>query len=53
MIVVRYADDTIVGFQHEHEARTFLDELKERMCEFELALHPGQNPADPLRPPRG
>ncbi len=28
MIVVRYADDTIVGFQHEHEARTFLDELK-------------------------
>jgi RNA-directed DNA polymerase len=40
MIVVRYADDTIVGFQHEHEARTFLDELKERMCKFELALHP-------------
>jgi Reverse transcriptase (RNA-dependent DNA polymerase) len=40
MIVVRYADDTIVGFQHEHEARTFLDELKERMGKFELALHP-------------
>jgi group II intron reverse transcriptase/maturase len=40
MIVVRYADDTIVGFQHEHEARMFLDELKERMCKFELALHP-------------
>jgi RNA-directed DNA polymerase len=36
MIVVRYADDTIVGFQHEHEARTFLDELKERMRKFEL-----------------
>src|ERR1700680_2537457 len=31
MIVIRYADDTIVGFEHEHEARTFLDELKERM----------------------
>jgi RNA-directed DNA polymerase len=28
MIVVRYADDTIVGFQHEHEAQTFLAELK-------------------------
>jgi hypothetical protein len=40
MIVVRYADDTIVGFQHEHEARTFLDELKERIGKFELALHP-------------
>ena len=40
MIVVRYADDTIVGFQHEHEARAFLDDLKERMRQFELALHP-------------
>src|ERR1019366_4982097 len=40
MIVIRYADDTIVGFQHEHEARTFLDELKDRMRKFELALHP-------------
>src|SRR5262249_18862656 len=40
MIVVRYADDTIVGFQPEHEARTFLDELKGRMRQFELALHP-------------
>ena len=40
MIVVRYADDTIVGFQHEHEARAFLDDLKERMRKFELALHP-------------
>jgi len=27
MIVIRYADDTIVGFPHEREARTFLDEL--------------------------
>ena len=26
MIVIRYADDTIVGFQHEHEARAFLDD---------------------------
>ena len=40
MIVIRYADDIIVGFQHEHEAKAFLDELKERMREFELALHP-------------
>src|SRR5713226_10441659 len=26
VIVVRYADDTIVGFEHEHEARAFLQE---------------------------
>jgi RNA-directed DNA polymerase len=37
---IRYADDTIVGFQHEHEARAFLDDLKERMRKFELALYP-------------
>jgi hypothetical protein len=53
MIVVRYADDTILGLQHEHGARTFLDELKGRMCQFELALHPGKTPADALWPPRG
>jgi RNA-directed DNA polymerase len=40
MIVIRYADDTIVGFQHEHEARAFLNDLEERMRKFELALHP-------------
>jgi RNA-directed DNA polymerase len=40
MIIIRYADDTIVGFQHEHEAKAFLDDLKERMRAFELALHP-------------
>jgi hypothetical protein len=40
MVVIRYADDTIVGFQHEHEARAFLDDLKERIRKFELALHP-------------
>jgi RNA-directed DNA polymerase len=42
LIVIRYADDTIVivGFQREHEARPFLEDLKERMRKFELALHP-------------
>jgi hypothetical protein len=40
MIVIRYADDTIVGFQHEHEAKAFLEDLKERMRAFELALNP-------------
>jgi hypothetical protein len=40
VIVVRFADDTIVGFEHEHEAMAFLQELHERMRSFELALHP-------------
>jgi RNA-directed DNA polymerase len=52
-IVVRCADATIVGFQHEHEARMFLDELKERMCKFELALHPDKTRLIRFGPPRG
>jgi group II intron reverse transcriptase/maturase len=40
MIIVRYADDFIVGFEHEHEARRFLDALRERLKEFALSLHP-------------
>ncbi len=42
VIVIRYADDTIVGFQHEHEARTFLEDLKERLGLFDLTLHPAK-----------
>ena len=40
MIFVRYADDFIVGFQHESDARHFLDEMRERLREFALSLHP-------------
>ncbi len=40
MIVVRYADDLIVGFEHEEEARRFLDAIRERLGEFALSLHP-------------
>src|ERR671931_439777 len=31
MIIVRYADDFIIGFQHEHEARRFLDKMRKRL----------------------
>lgn len=34
------ADDTIVGFQHEADARRFLDDLRGRLATFELGLHP-------------
>jgi RNA-directed DNA polymerase len=40
MIIVRYADDFIVGFQHESDARRFLNEMRERLREFALSLHP-------------
>jgi RNA-directed DNA polymerase len=39
MIIVRYADDFIVGFQHENDARRFLDEMRERLQEFSLSLN--------------
>ena len=40
VVVVRYADDTIVGFEHRHEAEQFLADLKARLARFGLALHP-------------
>jgi group II intron reverse transcriptase/maturase len=40
MIIVRYADDFIIGFQHEDDARRFLDEMRKRLGEFALSLHP-------------
>src|SRR6516164_4589302 len=40
MIIVRYADDFIIGFQHEHEARHFLDEMRKRLRGSALSLHP-------------
>jgi len=39
-IIVRYADDLIVGFEHETEARRFQDAMRERLQEFALSLHP-------------
>jgi RNA-directed DNA polymerase len=40
VIVVRYADDTIAGFEHRHEAERFLADLKARLARFGLTLHP-------------
>jgi group II intron reverse transcriptase/maturase len=40
MIIVRYADDIIVGFQHEDDSRRFWDAMRERLKEFALSLHP-------------
>jgi len=40
MIMVRYADDIVVGFQRESDARRFWDAMRERLREFALTLHP-------------
>ena len=40
MIIVRYADDIVIGFEHEADARHFWDAMRERLREFSLTLHP-------------
>jgi group II intron reverse transcriptase/maturase len=40
MIVIRYADDSVYGFEHEHEAKQFLQDVRERLTTFGLTLHP-------------
>jgi RNA-directed DNA polymerase len=40
VIIVRFADDFIVGFEHEQDARRFLAELRQRLAGFGLELHP-------------
>jgi group II intron reverse transcriptase/maturase len=39
VIIVRYADDWVMGFQHRNEAERFLHEVQERMAKFGLELH--------------
>ena len=39
-VVVRYADDIILGFQHQAEADRFLENFRERLGKFGLELHP-------------
>jgi group II intron reverse transcriptase/maturase len=40
VIILRYADDIVVGFQHEDDARRFWDAMRLRFEQFSLALHP-------------
>jgi RNA-directed DNA polymerase len=40
VIIVRYADDAVLGFQHREEAERFLEQLRERLAKFGLELHP-------------
>jgi RNA-directed DNA polymerase len=40
VIIVRYADDAVLGFQYREEAQQFLEQLRERLARFGLELHP-------------
>ncbi len=40
VIIVRYADDFVIGFREESDARRCLADLKERLAKFGLELHP-------------
>jgi group II intron reverse transcriptase/maturase len=40
VVVIRYADDTIAGFQYQTDADHFLENLRERLGKFGLELHP-------------
>ncbi len=40
VIVVRYADDSVLGFQYRADAERFLQEWRERLQKFGLELHP-------------
>ena len=40
MVIVRYADDIVVGFEREADARRFWDSMQRRLEEFALSLHP-------------
>jgi RNA-directed DNA polymerase len=40
MVILRYADDIVAGFEHEADARRFWDAMRERLQEFALTLHP-------------
>jgi RNA-directed DNA polymerase len=40
VIVVRFADDFVVGFQYQDDAGKFQSALRERFAKFSLELHP-------------
>jgi RNA-directed DNA polymerase len=42
VVVVRFADDFVVGFEHRDEAERFWAELRERFASFGMELHEGK-----------
>jgi group II intron reverse transcriptase/maturase len=58
VIMVRYADDIVVGFEHQADAERFMAEMRERLAAFALTLGSspwacaarGEDAPDPVRP---
>ena len=40
MIIVRFADDAVLGFEHREDAEQFLEQLRDRLAKFGLEPHP-------------
>ena len=40
VIIVRYADDAVLGFEYRDDAKQFLEQVRERLAKFGLELHP-------------
>jgi group II intron reverse transcriptase/maturase len=52
--LIRYADDFVIGFEHEEDARRVLAVLGKRLARFGLTLHPDKTRLLPFRrPPAG
>ncbi len=49
VIIVRYADDAVIGFQHQYEAEKFLKELTGATAPVWAGTERRQDPADPVR----
>ena len=52
MIVVRYADDIVAGFEHRADAERFLHEWQDRIAVVRVGAPPGQDAPDRVRAPR-
>ena len=46
VIVVRYADDIVLGFQHQADADRFLEDLRERLRKVWIGTSPRQDAPD-------
>jgi RNA-directed DNA polymerase len=42
VILVRYADDIVAGFEYQADAERFQAELRDRLAQFALTLHPAK-----------
>lgn len=50
--LIRYADDVVMGFACERDARRVLEVLPKRLAEYGLTLHPDKTRLVPFQPPR-